>query len=554
MSFLKHIAPVVFLSLAACFSCHSLFAQQDLAVQKLIEDGRAFYNEKDFQQSLERYSAAILRGSTDSSVAYNAACCAALTGQEDQSFDFIDKAIALGWMDAQHLQRDSDLNSLHEDPRWPEAIAKLESLIRLDKNRWSGEAFQTKFAKNLSSAEKAAGLSKLWAEVKFNFVNFHLVPDLDWDAEYVKCMSQVLESESTLEYYRLLERLVAQLKDAHTNVYLPGRLHTEFNARPALRTRLIEDRVIVVSVLDSELSDAGIKVGQEVLKVDGQPVKDYAEQEVKPYMAASTPQDLATRTYESSLLRGSLDKQIELELMSLDGTPFTRTIDRTSTNRIASYLNRSAPFSFDMLDDNIAYVRLTSFGSAKAAKAFGNAFDKIEKADGLIIDLRENGGGSSSVGWGILGYLTDKPFQTTRWHTLQYRPTHRAWNRQSLSEFGSAAGSFAQIAPQHYRKPVSMLIGPRTFSAAEDMAAAYDMLERGKLIGQPTGGSTGQPLMFPLPGGGRARVCTKHDSYADGTQFVGKGIQPDILVEPRVQDIIDGVDRALDVARKELLK
>ena len=96
-----------------------------------------------------------------------------------------------------------------------------------------------------------------------------------------------------------------------------------------------------------------------------------------------------------------------------------------------------------------------------------------------------------------------------------------------------------------------MLIGGDTFSAAEDMAAAFDMLERGKLIGQPTGGSTGQPLMFALPGGGRARVCTKHDSYADGTEFVGVGVQPDIVVKLTLEDFRKKIDRTVEIAKQQ---
>jgi len=72
-----------------------------------------------------------------------------------------------------------------------------------------------------------------------------------------------------------------------------------------------------------------------------------------------------------------------------------------------------------------------------------------------------------------------------------------------------------------FRKPVAVLVGPRTFSAAEDFTAAFRNMRRGPIVAEPTGGSTGQPLFFDLPGGGAARVCTKRDTFPDGREFVG---------------------------------
>lgn len=61
-------------------------------------------------------------------------------------------------------------------------------------------------------------------------------------------------------------------------------------------------------------------------------------------------------------------------------------------------------------------------------------------------------------------------------------------------------------------------------------------------IGENSHGSTGQPLMFDLPGGGAARVCTKKDTYPDGREFVGYGIKPDIEVKSTVNDFINNND------------
>jgi C-terminal processing protease CtpA/Prc len=81
--------------------------------------------------------------------------------------------------------------------------------------------------------------------------------------------------------------------------------------------------------------------------------------------------------------------------------------------------------------------------------------------------------------------------------------------------------------------PVAVLTSARTFSAAEDFVAAFDAMHRGITVGEPTAGSTGQPLFFQLPGGGSARICTRDDRAPDGTIFEGSGLCPTIVVSPQ---------------------
>ena len=54
--------------------------------------------------------------------------------------------------------------------------------------------------------------------------------------------------------------------------------------------------------------------------------------------------------------------------------------------------------------------------------------------------------------------------------------------------------------------------------------------------------------MFTLPGGGTARVCAKRDYYADGREFIGVGIIPDIQVRPTVKGIASEKDEVLEAA------
>ena len=105
-----------------------------------------------------------------------------------------------------------------------------------------------------------------------------------------------------------------------------------------------------------------------------------------------------------------------------------------------------------------------------------------------------------------------------------------------------------------YTQPVVVLVDRGTFSAAEDFCAVFRGMKRGILIGTPTAGSTGNGVRIELiPGKNYANICSKHDIAPDGTDFVGKGIIPDIIVEESYQTFFeDKKDAALTAALQYL--
>src|SRR5688572_15013027 len=410
---------------------------------------------------------------------------------------------------------------------------------------WKSPASKTPYRQDIPEAEKIAGLSKLWSEVKFNFANFDLVPALDWDAEYLAAIPRARATRSTLEYYRLLQELTAKLRDGHTNVRPPLELRAEMSARPALRTRLVEERVVVVRVDDPAL---GIAIGDEVLEVEGMPVRRYAEERVRPFLSASTPQDLDVRTYERFLLAGPESVPVRLLLRARDGSTAIKAAPRS--------IQPLAPLpvvQFRVLPGNVGYLALNTFNDERVRSEYDAVWKDVAATDALVIDLRENDGGNGSHGFYVLSTLAREPFRTARWRTRRYLPSHRAWNRPEQWD-ENEGGTVAIDAARRYDKPVVLLIGERTYSAAEDFSVAFDSAKRGAIIGVPSGGSTGQPLPIDLPGGGSAGICTKRDTYPDGREFVGVGVQPHVVVRTTIDDLRAGRDPVLDRALLEIGK
>jgi C-terminal processing protease CtpA/Prc len=519
------------------------------ASETLVEKAQAAYARKEYARGTELYQAAIREGAQGADVAYNAACCAALAGKKREAFDLLAAAIGRGYADPDHLAADADLNGLHAEPEWRQLVEACGQRRKAAERLWGDKAFEGPYRDDLGDDAKVAGLSKLWLEVKANFVNFDLVPDVDWDALYLEHLPRVRRTKSTLEYYRLLMSLCARLKDAHTNVYPPKELWDACYARPRIVPRLVEGKVLVLRVEDDQLLRDGIKPGMEVLEINGLPVRDYARQNVIPYISSSTKQDLEVRAYSYYLFAGSVGEPLRLTLADAEGNKVVRSVPRVSVNSKPKPDPAGKP-KWKLYPDGVAYMPLDTFETERVVEEFKAAFPEIAKAAALILDLRDNGGGNSGFGLQILGMLTDKPFRTTRWRTRDYRPGYRAWG-MAEGWFASDNEAWPADGTRSYKGPVLVLTSPRTFSAAEDFCVAFDALKRGPLVGEPTGGSTGQPLRFKLPGGGSGRVCTKRDTYPDGKEFVGLGVRPHKLVAPTVADVRAGRDTVLEAALAE---
>jgi C-terminal processing protease CtpA/Prc len=474
---------------------------------------------------------------------YNLACGHALLGEKERALGFLEQAERAGFAEVDQLARDGDLAGVRDDPRFVQVLAALEGERRL----WSGAALRTPYRDTLSVDERLAGLARVWSEVKYNFAYFDRVRGLDWDSLFVAYLPRVREAPATLDYYRLLQRMCAQLGDGHTAVHVPDELYGRLYYRPPLDTRWLDGHVYVAAVLHDTLRRAGIRPGLELVRIDGVPVAEHAARDVAPYVSASTPQGRNAIVYEFYLLGGARGTPVQIEFADERGARFTRTLARTY-GRVQSYPRR---LEYRVVGRNVAYVALHSFGWHDVVAEFDSLLPSIARADGLVLDLRRNTGGNSDVGFDLLGYLTTSPFPIPAWSAPDYRPMSRAMGRGRAWE-ADPPGTWSAHGSQAYTGPVAVLIGPQTGSAAEDFCVAFESMGRGEILGEPSAGTTGQPLFYPLPGGGQGLVCTCRVTYPDGREFVGVGVQPRLGVRPSARDLARGRDVVLEAALERL--
>jgi C-terminal processing protease CtpA/Prc len=385
---------------------------------------------------------------------------------------------------------------------------------------------------DLSEGEKLFGLSLLWQEANYNFAFFDQVPDLDWDSAYRAFIPQVLATESTYDYYQELKRFVALLEDGHTSVWLSAPAG-QFESYPWVLTQNVQGKVMVTNVGRSLQSE--IPVHSVIETIDREPAAERAMRERGPYTFSSTEHDRIDRILAAAL-NGPPDQTVRITYVTPDGERRESTLKRDRRTR----------------DDEWD---------------FEAALPDLYRAKALIVDIRKNGGGNSNNGYGIAAYLTDDTLQASAWKTREHVAAYKAWGRfseryQDYNQMNAwRGGTHGAVPPAEGRRlivPTVVLQEHATFSAAEDFLVAIEAIPQITTIGRPSGGSTGQPLSLELPGGGRANICTKRDTYPDGRDFVGIGITPGIFVEPTVEDFQQGrdpaLDRAIELLRSQLSK
>jgi len=409
----------------------------------------------------------------------------------------------------------------------------------------------------LSNEEKVFGLSQFWQEVNYSFIYFDKIDPTDWNNVYKEYIGKVQKTKNDYEYYRLLQKFCAYLKDGHTNIWLPKEMrdniyNTNFGAYRLFVTN-VDGKAIITRVNKSKKAE--IPIGTEIISVNGIKTKKYIDDYVWPYISASTDyvrQDLAV----SYMLEGYIGREYELELKLPNGSieSLTVTHARTIEKDVYPVFEDNEVVELKWYDD-IAYLSLNSFNDWETSIKFNEKVPELQKAKALIVDLRNNGGGKERVGKVILHHLTnDTIFYGPKSQSRLYIPTLKAWNQERYYHDFPYRPDTLGIGDRNLLKttrvvvPTAILIGHGTASAAEDFLIYADKQEHMIKIGQSTYGSTGMPLMFNLPNNGIARVCTKKDTYPDGREFVGVGIQPDIQVAKSLSDYIENKDPVLEKA------
>lgn len=198
---------------------------------------------------------------------------------------------------------------------------------------------------------------------------------------------------------------------------------------------------------------------------------------------------------------------------------------------------------YGTLPQNVGYVRIPSFSSGLSTGNINWILADLIRTNGLIIDLRDNGGGNMSNAEEWARHFITRP-TTAGYMIHKTGPGHNDFSEPFPIEFKPLAGS--DIV---WVKPVVILTNRSTFSAANYLVMVMKNLPQVIHAGATTGGGSGMPLTMELPGGWSVRMSAVSVLDTAG-QITEAGIEPDegceIDLDPALEAL--GRDSMLDFA------
>lgn len=210
------------------------------------------------------------------------------------------------------------------------------------------------------------------------------------------------------------------------------------------------------------------------------------------------------------------------------------------------YLGRAEDYAqasslrYRILDDNIGYVRCASFESDFGDGNLQEMVRALMGCDGLIVDLRSNGGGMLTAAQHLASLFINET-AVIAYMSHKTGPGHDDFSTPEPVTLDPFRGL-------RWQKPVAILTNRRTYSAANAFVMYLKGLPNVTVVGDRTGGGAGMPFSSELPCGWLLRfsACPTYDRHM---QLSEMGIDPDVKVDITSTDYARSVDTIIETAR-----
>lgn len=252
--------------------------------------------------------------------------------------------------------------------------------------------------------------------------------------------------------------------------------------------------ITIVDVFDGPAKEAGVQADDVITGVNGEDI---------------TGQDIDTVVDK---IRGE------------EGTEVTITVYRSSDAKDHDFTMprrkvENPTVEYKMLADNIGYVQISSFYEVTSDQ-FVNAIEDLESQgmEGMIVDLRDNGGGLLDIAVSMLDYML---------------PAGKIVYTEDKD--GNVTSEYNSTDDEQFTKPLAILVNGYSASASEIFAGAIKDYGIGTLVGTTTYGKGIVQRMFPLKDGSAIKLTIAKYFTPNGNDIHKIGIVPDVEVELDVE-------------------
>ncbi|MCB1860093.1 MAG: hypothetical protein KDI63_17620 [Gammaproteobacteria bacterium] len=418
--------------------------------------------------------------------------------------------------------------------------------------------------------------------VRYSFTDFR---NLDWEEIRATNLPQVEELEEMSQqdpatavglYIVLLHDIAQSIRDSHVIAAITDPTSPAIGAysQVVLRrtgvnvgantTELDDGRIIVTDVLPgSPAAEAGWTIGTEIVSVDGTAVEERLPDVVyQPPVGTDEGQRLQQVANLLKFPTGTEEVTVDAILTdSTEPQSFTMTpAPLLLPDRLASLNHRgSMPIEY-MMEPSYGYINWAGFEDPEIHLAVWEKFlqtvNETPGLNGIIIDMRGNGGGWDSMYFTMASYFFNEE-----------NPVSMHWIDQDA--YDPEVGDLVrEIAPEYllsapdpdlyYDGPILLLVDNNCASSCEFFSQFLQTNERATVLGQYGTKGAGAPInRVPLPGGAVFQY-TKGRAYFAGTEefnLEAKGVIPDERI-PTTEETemakLEGGDPVLDAAVKKL--
>ena len=195
---------------------------------------------------------------------------------------------------------------------------------------------------------------------------------------------------------------------------------------------------------------------------------------------------------------------------------------------------------YGMVAPMVGYIRIPSFGGQGWVSDIDEAIAALRGARAMIVDVRENGGGTNELATAAAGRFASasRLFGYVR---IRNGPDHDDFT-------GYIAESVAPSGPRPFRGPVIVLTNRKVYSSAEDFVLATRVQPNVTVVGDTTAGASGNPLVRELPNGWTFQLSTWIEYTPVKQVFENIGLAPDVYVPSTMSQMVAGHDPILDRA------